>query len=95
MAGETYVATVTPTSGTLVALGQQTTTANISDVMGDSIVSYNLRVPPYLLQGNPQDIRTRGLRLEDFVPNAETLLLTTRTWESYLAEVYRFMRVQR
>ncbi|MBW4452505.1 MAG: hypothetical protein KME55_07300 [Nostoc indistinguendum CM1-VF10] len=95
MAGEIYVANVTLTSGTLVALGQQTTTAKISDVMGDSIVSYNLRVPPYLLQGNPQDIRTRGLRLEDFVPNAETLLLTTRTWESYLAEVYRFMRVQR
>ncbi len=95
MAGETYVATVTSTSGTLVALGQQTTTANISDVTGGGILSYNLRVPPYLLQGNPQDIRTRGLRLEDFVPNAETLLLTTRTWESYLAEVYRFMRVQR
>jgi hypothetical protein len=95
MAGETYVATVTPTSETLVALGQQTTTANISDVTGGGILSYNLRVPPYLLQGNPQDIRTRGLRLEDFVPNAETLLLTTRTWESYLAEVYRFMRVQR
>ncbi|MBW4424309.1 MAG: hypothetical protein KME50_07580 [Nostoc desertorum CM1-VF14] len=95
MAGETYVATVTPTSGTLVALGQQTTSANISDVTGGGILSYNLRVPPYLLQGNPQDIRTRGLRLEDFVPNAETLLLTTRTWESYLAEVYRFMRVQR
>ncbi|MBD0387189.1 MAG: hypothetical protein ICV54_11880 [Nostoc sp. C3-bin3] len=94
MTGETYVATVTP-SETLVALGQQTTTANISDVTGGGILSYNLRVPPYLLQGNPQDIRTRGLRLEDFVPNAETLLLTTRTWESYLAEVYRFMRVQR
>lgn len=87
--------TVTPTSGTLVALGQQTTAANISDVTGGGILSYNLRVPPYLLQGNPQDISRRGLRLEDFVPNAETLLLTTRTWESYLAEVYRFMRVQR
>ncbi|MBD2729094.1 hypothetical protein H6G96_22960 [Nostoc sp. FACHB-892] len=95
MTGETYVATATPTSGTLVALGQQTTAANISDVTGGGILSYNLKVPPYLLQGNPQDIRTRGLRLEDFVPNAETLLLTTRTWESYLAEVYRFMRVQR
>ncbi len=95
MTGETYVATVAPTSGTLVALGQQTTAANISDVTGGGILSYNLKVPPYLLQGNPQDIRTRGLRLEDFVPNAETLLLTTRTWESYLAEVYRFMRVQR
>jgi hypothetical protein len=86
--------TAIPTSGTLVALGQPITTANISDVRGDGILSYNLRVPPYLLQGNPQDIRTRGLRLEDFVPNAETLQLTTRTWESYLAEVYRFMRVQ-
>ena len=95
MRGETSIATATPTSETLVALGQQTTAANISDVTGGGILSYNLRVPPYLLQGNPQDIRTRGLRLEDFVPNAETLLLTTRTWESYLAEVYRFMRVQR
>ena len=87
--------TATPTSGTLVALGQQTTAANISDVTGDGILSYNLRVPPYLLQGNPQDIRARGLRLEDFVPNAETLQLTTRTWESYLVEIYRFLRVQR
>ncbi|MBG1268608.1 hypothetical protein [Nostoc sp. WHI] len=87
MVSETYVATAAPTSGTL--------TANISDVRGDRILSYNLRVPPYLLQGNPQDIRTRGLRLEDFVPNAETLQLTTRTWESYLSEIYRFLRVQR
>ncbi|MEH2205745.1 MAG: hypothetical protein V7K53_16975 [Nostoc sp.] len=94
MTGETSVATATPTSGTLVALGQPTT-ANISDVTGDSILSYNLRVPPYLLQGNPQDIRTRGLRLEDFVPDSQTLQLTTRTWESYLLEVYRFLRVQR
>ncbi|MDZ8031661.1 hypothetical protein [Nostoc sp. DedSLP04] len=94
MTGQTSVATVTPTSGTLVALGQPTT-ANISDVTGDSILSYNLRVPPYLLQGSPQDIRTRGLRLEDFVPNSETLQLTTRTWESYLLEIYRFLRVQR
>ncbi|MDZ8090195.1 MAG: hypothetical protein RMY16_32275 [Nostoc sp. DedQUE12b] len=94
MTGETSVASATPTSGTLVALGQPTT-ANISDVTGDSILSYNLRVPPYLLQGNPQDIRTRGLRLEDFVPNSETLQLTTRTWESYLVEIYRFLRVQR
>ncbi|MBE9104702.1 hypothetical protein IQ229_07025 [Nostoc cf. edaphicum LEGE 07299] len=93
MTGETSVASATA-SGTLVALGQPTT-ANISDVNGDSILSYNLRVPPYLLQGNPQDIRTRGLRLEDFVPDAQTLQLTTRTWESYLLEVYRFLRVQR
>ncbi len=95
MGGETSVATAAPMPGTLVALGQQTTAANISDVTGDSILSYNLRVPPYLLQGNPQDIRTRGLRLEDFVPDAATLQLTTRTWESYLVEIYRFLRVQR
>ncbi|MEH1916036.1 hypothetical protein [Nostoc sp.] len=94
MTGETSVASATLTSGTLVALGQPTT-ANISDVTGDRILSYNLRVPPYLLQGNPQDIRTRGLRLEDFVPDSQTLQFTTRTWESYLLEVYRFMRVQR
>ncbi|MHC5743516.1 MAG: septal nanopore formation protein FraI [Nostoc sp.] len=94
MTGETSVASATPTSGTLVALGQPTT-ANISDVTGDRILSYNLRVPPYLLQGNPQDIRTRGLRLEDFVPDSQTLQFTTRTWESYLLEVYRFLRVQR
>ena len=94
MAGDTYVATAMPTSGTLVALGQQTTAAGISDVTGGSIISYNLRVPPYLLQqGNPQDIRTRGLRLEDFVPNSETLQLTTRTWEGYLAYIYNFLRV--
>lgn len=95
MTGETYVATAAPTSGTLVALGQPSTTANISDVTGDRILSYNLRVPPYLLQGNLQEIRTRGLRLEDFVPNAETLQFTTRTWESYLLEIYKFLRVQR
>jgi len=83
------------TPETLVALGQQSSAANISDMTGNNILSYNLRVPPYLMQGNPQDIRTRGLRLEDFVPNAETLQLTTRTWESYLAEIYRFLRVQR
>ncbi|MHC5827659.1 MAG: hypothetical protein ACYT04_70200, partial [Nostoc sp.] len=95
MTGETYVATAAPTSGTLLALGQPSTTANISDVTSDRILSYNLRVPPYLLQGNLQDIRTRGLRLEDFVPNAETLQFTTRTWETYLFEIYRFLRVQR
>ncbi|MEH2324054.1 MAG: hypothetical protein V7K32_10860 [Nostoc sp.] len=95
MTGKTYVATATPISGTLVALGQQTIPQNISDVPGDGILSYNLRVPPYLLQGNLQDIRARGLRLEDFVPNAETLQLTTRIWENYLVEIYRFLRVQR
>ncbi|MBW4563609.1 MAG: hypothetical protein KME32_21190 [Mojavia pulchra JT2-VF2] len=89
-------------SETLVALGPQTT-PNISDVVGDSILGENLgraniafnslgvQVPPYLLQ-NPQDIRARGLRLEDFVPSAETLQLTTQVWESYLNQIYFFLR---
>ncbi|MEH2055838.1 MAG: hypothetical protein V7K97_06655 [Nostoc sp.] len=95
MAGNTPVATAAPTSGTLVALGQQTTALGISDVTGDRILSYNLNVPPYLLQVSSPAIRTGGLRLEDFVPNADTLQFTTRTWESYLAYLYNFLRVQR
>ncbi|BAY25440.1 hypothetical protein NIES2100_52460 [Calothrix sp. NIES-2100] len=78
--------------------------ANISDVMGNGILPssdlvrstialnpLDLKVPPYLLQ-NPQEIRTRGLRLEDFVPSAETLQLTTQAWESYLNQIYFFLR---
>ncbi|MCC5611833.1 hypothetical protein LC612_35145 [Nostoc sp. CHAB 5834] len=95
MVGETYVATAAPTSGTLVALGQQTTALGISDVTGNSILSYNLRMPPYLLQASSQATRTGGLQLEDFVPNATTLQNTTTTWENYLAYIYNFLRVQR
>lgn len=89
---------VTPTSETLVA-SLPDTTANISDVVGNGILPQSaialnplsVRIPPYLLQ-NPQDIRTRGLRLEDFVPSAETLQVTTQVWESYLNQVYFFLR---
>ncbi|MBD2385474.1 hypothetical protein [Cylindrospermum sp. FACHB-282] len=93
-----------PTSGTLVALAPVTPTINISDVVGNSILpagdmnraalafnSMAVKVPPYLLQ-NPQEIRTRGLRVEDFVPSAETLQLTTQVWESYLNQIYFFLR---
>jgi len=92
------------TSGTLLALGQSSESAIISDVMGDRILpavdtsvatialnNLEIKVPPYLLQ-NPADITRRGLRLEDFVPNAETLSLTTRVWESYLNQTYFFLR---
>ncbi|BAZ49057.1 hypothetical protein JMG10_42855 [Nostoc ellipsosporum NOK] len=75
-------------SGTLLALGQNTQSANISDVAFNSL---DIKIPPYLLQ-NPQDIRTRGLRIEDFVPSAATLQLTTQVWESYLNQVYVFLR---
>jgi hypothetical protein len=77
---------------------------NISDVMGNGILPHSdlvqstiamnplaVKVPPYLLQ-NPQEIRNRGLRLEDFVPSAETLQLTTQAWESYLNQIYFFLR---
>ncbi|MBF2008277.1 hypothetical protein ACF3DV_18300 [Chlorogloeopsis fritschii PCC 9212] len=76
-------------SPTLVAFKQDSTVASVSDV-GSSILSPTA-VSPYLLQ-TPNDIPRRGLRLEDFVPNAETLSLTTRVWESYLNQVYFFLR---
>jgi hypothetical protein len=86
------------TSGTLVALGQSPESVSISDVVvGSRILPFantslaNITIPPYLLQ-NPADITRRGLRLEDFVPNAETLSLTTRVWESYLNQTYFFLR---
>ncbi len=79
----------TPISGTLI--------------MGDSILpqqdigrvtlalnSLDVKIPPYLLQ-NPQASRS-GLRIEDFVPNAETLQLTTQVWERYLNQIYFFLR---
>ncbi|WP_016949557.1 hypothetical protein [Anabaena sp. PCC 7108] len=91
-----------PPSATLVALSP--TSLNISDISGDSILplgdmsrtnmdfnSLNMKIPSYLLQ-NPQAISTRGLRVEDFVPNAETLQLTTQVWESYLNQIYVFLR---
>lgn len=68
-----------PTSGTLVALRQDNTVADVS-------------MTPYLAQTTVTDIRRRGLRLEDFVPNAEALLQTTRVWESYLTYISGFLR---
>ncbi|MEC4815653.1 MAG: hypothetical protein SAK29_20610 [Scytonema sp. PMC 1069.18] len=72
-------------SGTLVAMAQQTPGVTLTDVVSD------VKIAPYLMQ-TPQDIPRRGLRLEDFVPNAETLSLTTRVWESYLNQIYFFLR---
>ncbi len=91
-------------SSTLVALGSANNSFTISDIQQDIIPhqeeinsstiafnSLNVNIPSYLLQ-NPQEIRTRGLRVEDFVPNAETLQLTTQVWESYLNQIYVFLR---
>lgn len=90
----------TTSSGTLVALGQ-TSSNELSDLIGDSILPQaqmspaialnGEMIPPYLLQ-TPRDIPRRGLRLEDFVPNAETLSITTRVWESYLNQAYVLLR---
>ncbi|MBK1990391.1 hypothetical protein A0J48_023185 [Sphaerospermopsis aphanizomenoides BCCUSP55] len=78
---------------TLVAVNPPITTANnISDVITSGILPVaDMKMPSYLLQ-NPQAITTRGLRVEDFVPNAETLQLTTQVWESYLNQIYVFLR---
>lgn len=89
----------------LVALGPATTPTLISDVVGNSILlnqeqgratiafnSLGVKVPPYLSQTPPQDIANRGLRIDDFVPSAETLQLTTQVWESYLNQIYFFLR---
>ncbi|MBD2776987.1 hypothetical protein [Iningainema tapete] len=82
------VAASLPTTGTLVAFNQDAS-MSLSDLVGDSIMP--TKVAPYLLQ-TPGDITRRGLRLEDFVPNAQTLALTTAVWDSYLNQVYGFIR---
>ncbi|MBV6622282.1 MAG: hypothetical protein KI793_04880 [Rivularia sp. (in: Bacteria)] len=100
------VALVESKSATLVAFAGDTSVANMSGILSDTVVPQvnpdpntialnpsSINIPPYLLQ-RPQTIRRRGLRLEDFVPNAETLQLTTQVWESYLAQVNRFLRPQ-
>lgn len=103
MVDHTSIARIeTMSSGTLVALGQ--TSNQLSDVMGDSILPQvqmspaialkGEMIPPYLLQ-TPRDVPRRGLRLEDFVPNAETLSITTRVWESYLNQAYVLLRGSR
>jgi hypothetical protein len=91
-------------TSTLVALSPANANFTISDI-GQNIIppmveinsptvafnSLNVNIPSYLLQ-NPQAISTRGLRVEDFVPNAETLQLTTQVWDSYLNQIYIFLR---
>ena len=87
----------------LVALGPATAPPIISDVVGNNILfnqeqshtniafnSLGMNVLPYLAQTRPDS--TRGLRIEDFVPSAETLQLTTQVWESYLNQIYFFLR---
>ncbi|TVP61094.1 MAG: hypothetical protein EA343_15325 [Nodularia sp. (in: Bacteria)] len=80
------------------------TTGTVSDVVGNTLrlnpepgranIAFNsldVKVPPYLLQ-TPTTVGDRGLRIEDFVPSAETLQITTQVWESYLNQIYFFLR---
>jgi hypothetical protein len=86
------VGSIYPVENTSSVLVAANNTSTVSDIPGDVIISaQNLQIPPYLLQ-NPQQITSRGLRVEDFVPNAETLQLTTQVWESYLNQIYIFLR---
>lgn len=98
------VAPVAAQSQVLVAVGTQPNSTQNANLVGDTILSdikinqttlafnsLDLKISPYLLQ-NPQAITQRGLRIEDFVPSAETLQLTTQVWESYLNQVYGFLR---
>jgi hypothetical protein len=62
-------------------------TAGVSDV-GDALVAR----APYLAQTPTVETTRRGLRLEDFVPNAETLSITSRVWETYLNYISGFLR---
>ncbi|MFB2738525.1 hypothetical protein [Umezakia ovalisporum] len=90
----------------LVALIPATTPTINSDVVANGMFlnqerpatvalnSLGVKVSPYLLQ-NPQAIGERGLRIEDFVPSAQTLQLTTQVWESYLNQIYFFLRGNR
>ncbi|AUT02072.1 hypothetical protein CLI64_17705 [Nostoc sp. CENA543] len=92
---------------TIVALEIPSNATQVTDVTGNGILPssrisqtdlafnyWQTQIPPYLMQ-NPQQIRERGLRIEDFVPSAETLQLTTQVWESYLNQVYTFLRGRR
>ncbi len=98
------LALIQPKSATLMAFTGETDVTNMSGVLSDTVipqvnasqttVAFNpskVNIPPYLLQG-PNTIRRRGLRIEDFVPSAETLELTTRVWDNYLNQVNNFLR---
>jgi hypothetical protein len=88
-------AVITPANSALVALAPTVSHSSLSDIGVPGILPMaSVRIPPYLIQ-NPQEIRSRGLRVEDFVPSAETLQLTTKVWESYLNQIYFFLRGHR
>lgn len=56
----------------------------------------NGKAAPYLLGGSMEGSSPRAvprrLGLEAFVPNAQTLAYTTQVWDSYLRQIYLFLR---
>ncbi|ABA21578.1 conserved hypothetical protein [Trichormus variabilis ATCC 29413] len=102
LGGTLATTSVSLPSQTLVAL--QPSSNNITDI-GSNILysaesgqttialnSLNSEIPSYLLQ-TPAPVANRtGLTVSDFVPSADTLQQTTRFWESYLNQIYFFLR---
>ncbi|NLQ06366.1 hypothetical protein [Cylindrospermopsis raciborskii] len=88
----TPIATMLPPPVLVASLPLGISSNIASDVVGAGMLnSGSVNIPFYLLQ-TPQAISNRGLRVEDFVPSAETLQLTTQVWESYLNQIYVFLR---
>jgi hypothetical protein len=75
---------------TLIAFSPQVESSIVSDVT--SGITLNSLNTPYLLQ-TPEQIRARGgLTISDFVPNAQALRDTTVVWNSYLNQLFGFIR---
>lgn len=65
--------------------------ADMAGVNDSTIVADVNLTAPILAQTTPDLTRRRRLSLEDFVPSATTLSITTREWERYLAAVYTYL----
>jgi hypothetical protein len=84
------------TFGTLVASLPQPLGQMEDGDLGKVTVAFNsLDLQAPLLLQTPQEVRSRGLRIEDFFPNAEALQATTAVWESYLNYILGFLRPPR
>lgn len=102
--GGTLATTTSVSAPPQTLIAWQQSNRNMADVgnnilysteLGQATVALNplnSEIPSYLLQ-TPAPVPNRtGLTLSDFVPNAETLQQTTRFWESYLNQIYFFLR---
>jgi hypothetical protein len=103
--GGTLATTVSVSAPSPTLVAWQQSTSNKADAVGGNILystelgetevafnSLNSDIPSYLLQTPPVVPNRTGLTLTDFVPSAATLEQTTRFWESYLNQIYFFLR---